>query len=308
MQSQSSEQHGEFLRVLKLSGIALFVGWGLLHIFWDVPYRSVLWSESYLRWFISGVLGVDWTFYVTSPMVDSIFQTLIRSIGAFYFFCAILIALAPRLHSSLRTPILLGALSLLGLGFLFFKESAYQLPVYMEFSAQIVLPIVIYLLCFTHVSRHQILKVMQMGVALTFVGHGIFALGISPVPGNFIDMIISVLGTTEEQARLVLKFAGTMDLLLAAVIFVPRLQAPALAYATMWGLLTTTARPLSYFGAGGIDDWMYWLAQALYRVPHLGLPLATLIFLSSLKKPDEEKTFRVSGKVQNLVNLELRNS
>ena len=120
---------------------------------------------------------------------------------------------------------------------------------------------------------------MKIAIAMTFAGHGLYAIGFHPVPGHFIDMTISILGVSESQARALILGAGILDLLAAASLFVPSLFRPALVYAACWGFLTAAARPVSLYFLDG-DTWnqAYWFVEALCRVPHFALPLAVMAY------------------------------
>ena len=54
----------------------------------------------------------------------------------------------------------------------------------------------------------------------------------------------------------------------------------SLAYMVIWGLMTAIARPWSYFDPAFASETLNrWLPEALYRVPHFGLPLCLLLAL-----------------------------
>jgi hypothetical protein len=123
----------------------------------------------------------------------------------------------------------------------------------------------------------------RLAVAGTFVGHGLYAAGIHPVPGPFIDMVILHFGVTESSARHMLLLFGLLDFAVGAAMLLPhRLARFFLLYAAIWGGLTALARIGWHFDAGrpGLG-WDIWISEVLMRAPHAGIPLWLL-----LRKPE----------------------
>src|SRR5690606_18123341 len=120
--------------------------------------------------------------------------------------------------------------------------SGFQMAMLLEHSSQIFAPIILLLFIYRSVENERIVFFAKVLIALTFIFHGFYALGIYPVPGKFIDMLISVFGVSEQTAKSLLFLAGTMDILICALIFFPRFQKPALIYAVAWGFITALAR------------------------------------------------------------------
>ena len=129
-----------------------------------------------------------------------------------------------------------------------------------------------------------------LAIALTFVCHALLAIGLPsetawlnhPRPGNFTEMTMLCLGLkSESSAGLILLVAGILDIAAALFLFVPgRFRVASLAYMVIWGFLTALARPWSYYAPEFAGDTLTrWLPEALYRVPHFGLPLCLLLAL-----------------------------
>jgi hypothetical protein len=273
----------ESISPLRIATAALFVGWGLLHLFWDIPYRMFFWDEALLQWPVETFFRVSWNDYVTSSEVNHAIDYFIKAIGVLLLAFAAIVLFVPRKFERVGGSVLVGSAIIAIVAFLNYMESGFQLPMLLEFSAQVSMPIFAYLVLFREDYDLNLLNWMKLAVALTFTCHGLYALGIYPVPGPFIDMTINVLGVNESQAREFLKVVGCLDLLLSVSIFIPALRTPALAYAVVWGTLTTAARPLANIDAtSDFDSVFYWLAQALYRFPHPALPLLVLILQKSL--------------------------
>jgi len=270
------------VRVLKYSTLALFVGWGLLHIFWEVPYRALLWKEAWMSGIIERIFGMKWGDYVSSERAESIISSAIVAIGGFHLLCA---ASVFTLHShgqKFARMLLLGSLSLLFVGFLLFLNTGYQLAVWLEQALQISAPLFLFALCVKKIPANRLILPMKIVIAITFISHGLYAMGVLPVPGDFVDMFIMTIGVNESQARMLLKLVGVMDLVLGVAIFIPRTAIPALIYACIWGFLTAIARPWAHIDdISSFQNITYWLLQGLYRLPHAGLPLALLLMIRS---------------------------
>lgn len=261
-----------------------------MHLRWEVPYRALLWSESLLRGTVENGLGIPWETWVTSSTIEATTQSVMRWMG----FALLATALAawrcrnPQRESRSGTPewlLLLGGFSL-GFGALLeFKDKLFHPAILMEASARVLAPLVLWALVRGWFSDARGLRVLKAATAITFLGHGLFAIGYFPVPGNFIDLTIKILGVDEPQARMVLQFAGALDIALAAAMLTSsRATRIALAYATAWGLLTALARPVAYLASaiaapGGFSMWglAYWVTEALSRAAHVGVPLSALL-------------------------------
>ncbi|MEQ1877214.1 MAG: hypothetical protein ABL958_11245 [Bdellovibrionia bacterium] len=267
----------DMFSLLRFAAFGSLVGWGVLHM-WDIPYRVILWNQPLLEPLIHGVFGFSWSSYVESPRVDFGINLFTRVLGGILIYSGCVALFSGRLQEKRSRALLIGAGIVTAVGFITYVEKAFQLAMFMEFAAQVAAPLLLYFYLHRKMEIEELSLWLKIAVAFTFVGHGLYALGIFPVPGNFIDMIIGTLGVNEAQARSILLFAGTVDMIIGVGIFIPSIQTPLLAYAVVWGCLTTLARPLSHLDAMmSFDGFVYWSAQALYRLPHAMLPLAVLV-------------------------------
>lgn len=115
---------------------------------------------------------------------------------------------------------------------------------------------------------------LKVAIALTFAGHGFYALGFYPRPAGFTTMIMNILPLTEDQSHGMLLRVGFVDMLAALLIFIPGLSRLALMYCISWGFLTAFARTAAYFSfAAPLASLEQWLHETLFRLPHGALPL-----------------------------------
>ena len=263
--------------VLKLSVVTIFIARAYQHFFWDVPYRAILWYENLMRpalnWF-----QVDWEDFVSNTETDTKIQWIIKAIGILYFIASILV-LVYNQNSKKWIKVVLTVITIWQflVVFLFTKESFFQIGQYFEHSLQLGMPI---LLLYTYSKSFSISKALvflKVIVGLTFLCHGLYALGFYPVPGNFIDMTISILGVTEEQARSFLWVAGIIDLFIL----------PFLIYAVFWGFLTALARVVANYSTDfPLETLHQYGFETVVRLCHGLGPLLILFLLNkqSLKK------------------------
>lgn len=103
---------------------------------------------------------------------------------------------------------------------------------------------------------------MRIGIAGTFIGHGIFAIGVEP---SWIGFLTTV-GFDYETARDIMPMIGFMDLIIAifAVLLPIRI---ILIWATIWAFSTALIRPIA-----GLP-----ILAFIERAANWALPLSLLI-------------------------------
>ena len=115
---------------------------------------------------------------------------------------------------------------------------------------------------------------------MTFVGHALFAIGFHPVPGNFIDMLISILGVSEDTAVELLLLAGCIDITASVLLFVKETERYALFFMIFWGAATAFARIFANFNIDlAYASGLQWIPETIYRFPHSLIPLGLYLYL-----------------------------
>ena len=258
---------------------AIFLGRSWQHLFWDAPYRAILWDQTLLQPVIEGVFGIPWDDYVSSSVADTIIQRIIFYTGILYLMAAI----GPLVYDKVQNRffkyvILLGGCNLILLSVLLTKEKFYHFAMFFEHLIQFGLPFVFIYYFQGRWIFKNIIIVLKVMVAVVFVSHGLYAIGYYPVPGDFVDMVIGILGINESQAKVFLHTAALLDFIIAILIFVPRVSVYALWYAFIWGILTAFARIVANFQ---IDFPLQSLHQdfyeTIYRLAHGMVPLVLLL-------------------------------
>lgn len=125
---------------------------------------------------------------------------------------------------------------------------------------------------------------LRLLIALTFIGHGLYAAGIHAVPANFVLMTQASLGLSESLARQLLLGVGWLDFIAAFLLLLPwrRCWLLALVWIVPWAMLTTLARLWSYGGLVSAATLLtQWLPETIVRLPHVLIPLALLFWARS---------------------------
>jgi len=267
-------------RILQLAAFTVFLGRAYQHLFWDVPYRSLLWDEGLLRPLVESWFGVSWEDYVTNLSVDRSIVLVKQIVGGFLLLCAALVALGKKTPVYLRWTWLLGAFFLAVQALLIWKEKFYNAGQLMEYTLQVGSPVFFYwLLRRKGDLRADMLWVFRIAIALTFIGHGLYAIGYYPRPGYFIFMVMRSLDVSDTFAVELLTVAGVADFIVALLILLPvrSLVVIGLSYCVIWGFLTTLARIWAYwtlnFWWDSLHQWGY---ETVFRFPHFLVPLAVL--------------------------------
>lgn len=157
-------------------------------------------------------------------------------------------------------------------------------PYFPEYGLQILLPLLTYLLIQHQLTRELFKQLLLIAVALTFFGHGAFAVGwFFPVPGNFIEMTSVFFQCSHETSLVLLKLWGVIDFALIVLIFIPKIRKYALFYAFIWGITTALARVFAYWNEDIIYALIYNSGGLIYRLLHGIIPLYLITAYSPSK-------------------------
>jgi len=262
-----------------LSSVFVMLGRGLHCLFFDIPFRALVWDENWMGWF-ARFYGWTWDGFVTSVAVDHYLHLFTLWLGFFYLF-AVLITLAWRMISHwLRQITWAGVwMSLVFIAFLYSKEKFFAVGQFFEYSLQFGTP---YLLWASFRKREVVdrfVLYVKIMIALTFACHGLYAVGYYPRPGHFVEMCINFFRVSESGAHTMLFWAGIFDFIAAILIFLPRkFMQVGLIYCVIWGFMTAAARLGANIYEFRIGETLFQYGPAfLYRVCHFLMPLGLLL-------------------------------
>ena len=270
--------------ILKIACFCLFAGRAWQHLVWDIPIRSLLWDQKLMERFVTGLTNMTWQEYATSTVQDTVIQTGKVIFGLFYSVCAVLCFFIHEKRKWIGKVFLTASFFLTVLALLYYKEKFFHLGQLLEYAAQIATPILLYLFVYTRATHKQLLLFGKIAIALTFICHGLYAVGYYPQPGNFVDMVIRGFFMDEPAAKIFLITVGVLDMLAGVAIFVPVIWRSFIWYALVWGLLTALARVTTNFYMD--FPWQslnQWIPEMLYRIPHGLLPLFVLLLGNALR-------------------------
>ncbi len=275
-----TDQYRTAIIILQLVCFFLFIGRAYQYLFWDAPFRAFFWDEALLKGLVEGLTSYSWNDYVTSSSADSMLQLLIRINGVFFAICAVISLFIERIGKRIGKAILVGAALLFILAVLYSKEKFFHIGQFFEYAAQIISPVILYWMVFKKPEKQQLFFTIKIALALTFVCHGLYAVGYYPRPGNFVDMVINSLGVSEGMAHQILIAAASLDFIVAILLFIPITVKAALYYMAFWGLLTSLARLTANIYADFFWSSLHqWWFEFAIRLPHAFLPLALLLLL-----------------------------
>jgi hypothetical protein len=111
-------------------------------------------------------------------------------------------------------------------------------------------------------------------IALTFIGHGVYAIGVDISSTNFVPMVTSILNTDVQTAQQLLTIAAVLDFVFAASMLTGIGLRVMIWYGVGWGLLTALAR-WYYFGVLGLENGTIFKAmvETGFRMCHGLVPL-----------------------------------
>ncbi len=265
--------------LLRWAAIFQFVGRGWQHIFWETPYRAILWDQKLMEP-VLGLFGIEWDQFATSLQVDQFIQGTIQGMGVLFWISAFALLVGWSLRPIRNTGLIVGGVLMFFLWIAKVKAGYPSLIVAMELAIQVTLPFLVLGVVQNGLKSNWLL-LGKVAVAATFIGHGLFAAGILPVPGHFVNMTMSILGIGEAGARQFLWIMGLLDFGVAFLLFSgSRFGKYGALYAALWGFATATARVVAPIGDMPFLYLMHqWGPETLFRLPHGMVPLALAFWM-----------------------------
>ena len=267
-----SNQNNLPILCLRLGAFLCFAGWTWVHFYWEAPYGVLLWQESTFK--LASGLGLSWEEFVGSGADDGWVQAWIARIWWLYLACTVLSITVGRRSWVQMIGLVLGSGLLTLLSYAAYISAQRQLPAFVENGGQMLIPTLLVMALALGARHRATVFVAMLALLMTFAGHGSYALGLWPTPGNFYAMTSLVLGVEYPTAQIILRSVGILDFMVCLAIFIPRLRRASALYATVWGFLTAIARPIAGM-SWGLNYWGadQYLSEAVLRAPHFLIPL-----------------------------------
>ncbi|NQX85095.1 MAG: hypothetical protein HRT67_04210 [Flavobacteriaceae bacterium] len=267
--------------LVQLCAFFIFIGRAYQFYFFGAPFRNILWDESLLSPIVEGVFNTSWDDYATNKNVNYWIDSVTKVSSIILFLSALVSIFWNKINNvKLKKNVISTGLSVLVfMGICLVKSKNYDILQFFELAIQFAVPLLLLFLKNNSLSNYpKQLFALKIIIALVFVSHGLFAMGVIYVPGHFIDMSIQILGVNETISKQFLFIVGLLDVVASILIFVPKISKYAFYYIIAWGIITALARVISGFNHNFILRSLHNLLYlTVYRLPHGLLPLVALI-------------------------------
>jgi uncharacterized membrane protein len=257
---------GKLIEYIKWFVVILLIGKGVLHFTADQPYAFIFGNDELVS-YLFGSLLVLFGILAALPV-----RVLTKGWWIYLF----------------MTPSLLLILQ----SYAAYIQAGYVLEQFIELTLQMALPLtLVYLIKGKHQSTKKKYYLLTVLVALTFVGHALFAIGFNYLPGNFLEMTTrSLPWMSNENAVSFLFIIGVVDIVCAICAFIPQLRKGAIWYLIIWGLLTSVARTYYAVDEGFVLDLLTNnIPNTIYRLPHGLVPFVMLLLAYELDAQVQQK-------------------
>ncbi|MEM1124397.1 MAG: hypothetical protein AAGJ18_28420 [Bacteroidota bacterium] len=157
-------------KLLQLATFSVFLGRTWQHLYWDAPFRALLWDEKWLSGWVTRFTGMSWETYITSLEVDQNIAFAIKLFGLLYLICALIALFTQHLPRPCHHLLLIGTLGLTFLAFLYCKERFFSIGQFFEYALQFGSPFFLWwwmgLKASSPSSRKEDLIQLQMDVSI----------------------------------------------------------------------------------------------------------------------------------------------
>lgn len=278
----------QILAIIKISLILVLLGRAYQYLFFSAPFMNLYYYAEFLKPYIERKTGLLWHDFLSLPEIDVYTDYAIYGFGGLFLFTIPCVSILDRKNYKwLQVPILAAGIGLIFLAVLLTISNNNKVGQFFEYSLQFTLPFLL-LCCITYDKvKDNLLLILKVLIAFTFLGHGLYAIGYYPVPGYFVDMVIRVFNCSESVARTFLNIAGILDLVIAIGLFLPnkRIVSYCLVWAVIWGFSTAIARVVGNFYPHFILRSLHQTVfEMVYRVPHGLIPVLARILLNNNSK------------------------
>lgn len=280
LQSRSKDPYGTL--AVRLACLLTLAGYSLKHVAYTGRLTAQVYPETFIDWGVR-VFGLSWQGFFPGGSVNANYR-------AFLTILALVFAVG-ALVSFLRIPVrtLTGRISVMALyvltallitltAFAAFIDSQLHFNMLLEYSIQITVALLFLHYALGKPVTRRLVTGLKWAIALTFAGHGLYAMNVIPIPANFLMMTSNILQTERSVTLGFLFTAGVLDLVCAIAIFIRTASRPALLYMAVWGFVTALARPVAWYGTADTATWAaMWIPEFLLRAGHWLLPLYLLL-------------------------------
>ena len=177
-----------------------------------------------------------------------------------------------------------------------FVKANYVFEQIVEHFSQFGLPLLFILSFSKSVNYKNLIQWTMIIMALTFIGHGLFAVGLHFQPDNFINMTMTILKIDTLQSTTFLIIMGLLDFIFTIGIFFKATRKISLIYMIIWGLLTALARTAFVYNETA-DIIMQHIPQTILRLPNSILPLMIFLYYRLVSSQIKDLNYKRKAKL-----------
>ena len=281
MLGDKQNQNVTFL--LRILGVTLFLGRAWECFRWKTKLSNVIWDPQRFGKNLESIYGKSLNEIYSQKLSEPLLNGIDTALGVIFIVAAIACVLTKPKLRGLNWLIYLGTLGLGLVYFAMYYSKAFYFGYLLEHSLQMYCGIAL-VLATKKVAIPKLMGILKILTAITFVCHGLFAVGYYPMPGKFIDYMITGFGMDQSTAQTSLIILGILDFIFAILIFIPKVAKPALIYGIIWGFLTALARVWTTFSWDFLGNWFdQYFFEFVVRMCHFIVPLTIWLVASSKK-------------------------
>lgn len=252
------------------------------------PILSLCYDQRFAKYFVEQFTAISWSDYQANFELSQVIENIIIALGCLLIFNALVLIFqykSPKLLS--WTISYCGSFMLFILAIAYYIDKGFAFGQFIEYALQMASPLLFLSYIHQRFSLQSFILTLKVLIALTFIGHGLYAVDYYPQPGHFVQMMIHGFGLGEATAKIALQCFGYLDFIAVFILFLPdgKKVKIALIYMILWGFLTTLARLYTnFYWEMPLDSLIEWLPDFLYRLNHFIIPLVLYILLKDSDK------------------------
>jgi len=251
-----------------------------------------LWSERLARPFLA-FLGIDWHTWVTDLSYDDAINTGVQVAGWLLFSTGVSLIVfpfvSPFLKQWLVRPLVVMATCVLAiLAFCYYLDHFLFVGQLFEYALLVSTPMLLFYSLQKKYNARTLFVAIKIATSLTFICHGLYAMGYYPQPGDWQQIAMNITNTTTAGARQLLSLFGYADFIAVGLIWIPNRLIAQVGwwYLIVWGVLSAGARLIGTYQP---DFMATWLTQSLhntvFRLCHGLVPLVGWWLQNIVSKP-----------------------
>ena len=262
------------ITLLKLSVFFIFLGLFLQYIFWKIPLADVLVTKDLMEPIVSKVSSLTWNEYLESDFVGKASAIYPMVVGWIFLILAFISVLLNHRSSRGSSFLIFGTLLILLHLLILYLSSDLAWHLFFKNATMFATPLLLNAALFSNMRDRRFIGWVRVVLAVTFIFHGINAIGFFQIPESYLYMIEQTLFLDHQTATQFLFVIGVIDIIVGVFVLIPMKIKFFLYYMVFWGLMTALARPVAYFDG---SEFFPAMASSFYdflvRLPNVILPL-----------------------------------